>query len=156
MTTGIEDGTKIRFTFDDVTEAVNSEVYIEGIFKRIGTTAVMLENVEYHGVKSSVGTTITGNVSDLVYATFSFKDFVIEKSLIIDLKEDTQKWEYISTTNKWQVDSEFGKEGDVETAVDKKSAAIVLVLDCTSSLGSDGFNRMKEAATNFIEILTNK
>jgi len=30
----------------------------------------------------------------------------------------------------------------------------MLVLDCTSSLGTNGFSQMKNAANNFIDVLT--
>ena len=35
--------------------------------------------------------------------------------------------------------------GDIETIVDKKSAVIMLVLDCTTSLGDSDFGQMKDA-----------
>ncbi len=153
ITGGYDDGTKIRFTLDNVTDAAQSEFYIEGTYKRNGT-ARTLQDIVYHGVRSSSGTTIAGNVSG-VYVTFSFENFMVETTTAMYL-EDTQQWEYVSSTDQWQRNSEFGQVGDIETVVDKKSAVIVLVLDCTTSLGSSDFVEMKEAATNFIEILTNK
>lgn len=70
--------------------------------------------------------------------------------------QNVQQWEYVPSTDQWQRNSEFGQAGDVETIVDKKSAVVMLVLDCTTSLGTDDFKLMKSAATNFIKILTNK
>lgn len=148
ITGGYDDGTKIRFTWDDVADAADSKYYIEGTYKRNGTTRV-LENVVYHGIMSSSGKTITGEVSG-VYVTFAFKD-VIEWMFG---SQKIQQWEYVSSTAQWQRNSEFGQTGDIETIVDKKSAVVMLVLDCTTSLGSNDFGQMKEAATNFIEILT--
>lgn len=153
ITGGYDDGTKIRFTLDNVTDAAQSEFYIEGTYKRNGT-ARTLQDVVYHGVRSSSGTTVVGSVSG-VYVTFSFENFMVETTTTMYLK-DIQQWEYVPSTDQWQRNSEFGQAGDIETVVDKKSAVIVLVLDCTTSLGSGDFAEMKEAATNFIEILTNK
>lgn len=156
ITGGYDNSTKIRFTWDDVTDAADSWNYIEGTYKRDGSTRT-LENVVYRGVNSSSGSTVTGDVSG-VYVTFTFKDFS-QPWTPEWLYPDTQKiqqWEYIPSTAQWQRNSEFGQAGDVETIVDKKSAVVMLVLDCTTSLGSDDFRLMKNAATDFIKILTNK
>ena len=153
ITGGYDDGTKIRFTWDNVKDAANSEYYIEGTYKRNGTTRT-LENVVYHGVNSSSGLTVTGDVSG-VYVTFTFKDFTQPWMLeYLHPNSKIQQWEYASSTAQWQRNSEFGETGDVETIIDKKSAVIMLVLDCTTSLGSNDFKQMKEAATNFIKIVT--
>lgn len=73
ITGGYDNGTKIRFTWDDVADAAYSEYYIEGTYKRNGTTRT-LEDVVYYGINSTSGNTITGDVSG-VYVTFTFKDF---------------------------------------------------------------------------------
>lgn len=154
ITGGYDDGTKIRFTLDDVEDAAESEFYIEGVYKRNGTERT-LQNVVYHGVKSSSGSTISGDVSG-VYVTFSFEGFeIIEPPVTMYLK-DIRQWEYIASNAQWQKNSEFGQAGDIETIVDKKSAVIMLVLDCTTSLGDSDFGQMKDAATNFIRLLTGK
>lgn len=59
-------------------------------------------------------------------------------------------WRYDNTINEWQPDVETrqGTAG-VET---KKSMVVMLVLDCSSSLGSD-FNLVQGAANNFIRSL---
>ena len=55
----------------------------------------------------------------------------------------------------WQVNSEFDKGDDVEVTVERSSAAIMLVLDCSSSLqsGGDKFTEMKTHVKSFIETL---
>ncbi len=148
---GYDDNTKIRFTFDNVTDAAESEVYIEGTYRRNGTVRT-LQDVVYHGVESSNGTTITGELlSGNVY--FSFADF---DGVTVAEVMNAKQWYSSSSKIEWIKNKEFGKDGDIEPEVNRKSAVIVLVLDCTSSLGSDGFSQMKTAATNFIRILTNK
>lgn len=59
-------------------------------------------------------------------------------------------WRYDNTINEWQPDGETrqGTAG-VET---KKSMVVMLVLDCSSSLGTD-FNLVQGAANNFIRSL---
>jgi len=153
ITGGYDDGTKIRFTFDNVTDAAASNFYIEGTYKRNGD-ARSLQNVDYKGLKSSSGTTITGELSS-GYVTFTFKDVMANSGSTIDTK-DVQQWEYVASQSRWQRNSEFGQSGDTETIVDKKSAVVMLVLDCTTSLdagGANGSKEMKAAANNFIEVL---
>jgi uncharacterized repeat protein (TIGR02543 family) len=150
---GYDDGNKIRFTFDNVTDAANSNLYIEGIFTRSGT-ARSLQNVVYQGMTSSSGTTVNGEVTG-VYVYFTFENTKTASGVDVSMS-NVQQWEYIASQTRWQKNSEFGREGDTETVVDKKSAVIMLVLDCTESLvagGANGFNLMKTAAKNFINVL---
>lgn len=144
---GADDGTKMRFTFDNVTDAAASNLYIEGTYKRNGTTRIF-ENVTYHGVNSSSGTTVTGSLSE-TFVTFSFNNFTGAST------SNVKHWEYVASKNQWQPDSEFGQSGNVETTVESKSAVVMLVLDCTTSLGAD-FANMQKAANEFIDVLTQK
>ena len=154
ITGGYDDGTKIRFTFDNVTDASKSNLYIEGTYRRNGDSR-SLENVVYQGLISSSGTTVSGAITDVVYVTFTFENTSTTSGGSVNTN-GTQQWEYIQSESRWQRNSEFGKTGDMETVVDRKSAVIVLVLDCTSSLdagGANGFSQMKSAANNFIDVL---
>lgn len=153
ITGGYNDGTKIRFTFDNVTNAAASNIYIEGTYSRSGTTR-LLQNVVYRGLTSSSGTVITGELSS-GFVTFTFENTKNTSGKDVDTT-NVQQWEYIESMTLWQPNSEFDPNEDSETIVDKKSAVIMLVLDCTSSLdtgGANGFAQMKTAANNFIDIL---
>lgn len=150
MTSGYNDGTKIRFTFDDVEDAADSKVYIEGTYRR-GTTRT-LQDVKYVKVKSSSGTTITGSLSGF-FITFSFENCSIDTTGIS--LTNVKQWEYLSAQVQWLKNLEFNGNKDVETEITRKSAVIMLVLDCTTSLGTD-FEKMKVAAKEFIQILTRK
>jgi len=150
ITGGIDDGTKIRFTFDNVTSAANSNLYIEGTYKRDGTSR-SLQNVIYQGLSSSSGTTVSGTV-DGVYVTFNFENTSNTSGGNIPTNSIKQ-WAYVASQATWQRNSEFGGTGDI--VVDRKSAVIMLVLDCTSSLGSTGFYQMQNAANSFISTLVN-
>ena len=153
ITSGYDDGTKIRFTFDSVTDAANSNLYIEGTYKRNSSNR-SLENVVYQGLSSSSGTTVSGSLSG-VYATFTFQNVSTSSGGNVNT-QNTQQWEYVTSQSRWQKNSEFGQTGDTETIVDRKSAVIMLVLDCTTSLdagGANGFSQMKVAANNFIDVL---
>lgn len=142
---GQSNGTVIRFTFDDVADAAQSEIYIEGTFSLQDRT---LKEITYQGLSCSSGATVTGT-QDGIFVTFSFTD----------LKQTTgdavptnfiKQWSYLPSTSQWQINSEFTPEDNTVTTVDRKSAVIMLVLDCSSSLGSQ-FSNMQTHANQFIE-----
>jgi len=147
ITGGYDDQTKIRFSFDNITDAATSNCYIEGIYRRNGTVRT-LENIVYHGLTSNSGATVNGALAS-GYVTFTFNDVSTINT------DNVQQWEYVPSQSLWQRNSEFGQTGDVETTITRKSAVIMLVLDCTTSLGTTDFNSMKTAANNFIDVLAN-
>ena len=146
---GFDDGAKIRFTFDKITDAATSIAYIEGIFSRSGTTRT-LKNIVYQGMKSSSGTTVVGDISG-GYVTFTFEEVTNGAGGKMNVR-DAQQWEYIASQSRWQRNSEFSQAGSTETVEKKRNAVIMLVLDCTASLGND-FKGMKDAANNFIDVI---
>jgi uncharacterized repeat protein (TIGR02543 family) len=150
MTAGYAEGTKIRFTFDNITDPGMSNFYIEGTYKR-DSNPRLLENVVYQGLTSSSGTTVTGRM-DGVFIFFTFENVSTTSGGSIPTS-DTKQSTYVTSESKWQPNVEFGKAGDVVPIEEKKSAVIMLVLDCTTSLGDTKFASMKSAANGFIDIL---
>ncbi|MDR3250199.1 MAG: hypothetical protein LBT42_00845 [Tannerella sp.] len=144
----LENGTKIRFTFDNVTDAANSTIYIEGTY-----SSGAFKNIVYKGVRSSSGTTVNGTVAG-IFVTFSFNNMTNNSGGNITINENIIKEWYIasSTSTTWQKNSEFDPKNDIQTIIDRKSAAIILVLDCSASLGND-FRLIKESANAFIDML---
>ncbi len=142
---GVSSGTSIRFTFDNVSSAANSSLYIEGTFN-LATRS--LENVKYEGLSSTSGTEVTG-VADGIFVTFTFEKVHTDDNLLIN-KEFTDEWTYVSSANLWQKNSEFNKTEDSDIEVERSSAAILLVLDCSSSLG-DKFVTAQNNAKDFIK-----
>lgn len=151
---GFDDGARIRFTFDDISDADSSKIYVEGIFKRSGTTR-SLQDIVYEGFNSSSGTSVIGELI-AGYVTFTFVNVLTDTGDNVDTK-NTKQWEYITSESRWQKNSEFGQTGDTEIIEVRKSAVIILVLDCTSSLDANeanGFRDMKSAVNDFIDTLT--
>lgn len=144
---GQSNGTKIRFTFDNVSNATNSTMYIEGTF-RLSDRA--LTDVSYHGLSCSSGATIIGQ-QDGIFVTFSFEEVKSLTSRTISASYIDQ-WSYVASSGKWQINSEFTPENNTTMEVSRKSALIMLVLDCSSSLGSQ-FSTAKSNANNFISTL---
>ena len=144
---GVSNGVLVRFTFDNVSSAKNSSLYIEGTFNR---STLSLENVKYVGLSSTSGTTIKG-VRDGIFVNFTFDGVHTNNNTLID-KNFTDEWTYITSNSSWQINSEFDKSENSDVVVKRSSAAIMLVLDCSSSLASD-FGKAKSNAKDFINTL---
>ena len=143
---GLSNGTRVRFTFDKVTSANNSHIYIEGTFDLRSRS---LTDVEYYGMTSTSGTTIKGTVEG-IFVTFKFEGIQTSNGKLLS-KEKIDEW-YQTSSNSWQINSEFDRGENSDVVYDLKSAVIMLVLDCSSSLG-DQFSTMKSAAKDFIGTL---
>jgi formylglycine-generating enzyme required for sulfatase activity len=150
---GISNGTRIRFTFDDVNSSTvaNSQQYIEGTFNLANRS---LTNVTYHGMTCSSGTTIMPKEVNGVYVTYVFDDIVLGTPSEQINKNKIQEWYWVSNYNNWQINSEFTPSSidDVDVQTIYSSAIVMLVLDSSSSLIND-FSQLKSAANQFITTL---
>lgn len=143
-----EHNTRIRFTFDKVSSADESELYVEGVFINDNGTCV-LNNITYHGLQ---------NCGDMIYPTsegmfmlFTFPDlYTLEGEQVTTT--DAKQWNWNNQTEEWEYKPEGVNSGNIVIEKDFKSAMIMLVLDCSSSLGDD-FETVKSAARQFIETL---
>ena len=147
-------GSIIRFTFDNVTDANNSIYYIEGTYDYdFGANIGILKDVIYSGVKCSNGSTWT-SVPDGIFDIFTIHNIATNLGERVSTSYMHQ-WSYIPTTNSWQINSEFDPSSNSSSSEERTSALVMLVLDCSSSLGSD-FSQMQSAANNFLRILAGK
>lgn len=144
---GLPDGTLVRFTFDNVDSADKSEVYIEGIFK---LSTKSLENLEFKGMTSTSGSVIKG-VIDGIFVSFTFENVHTPTNNLIN-KYYIKEWNYITSYKTWQINSEFDKTDNAEITTEQRSLAVMLVLDCSSSLSND-FTTAKKNAKDFINTL---
>ena len=146
---GLGNGTKVRFTFDGVLDAQLSQFYIEGTFNLPDRS---LRNVRYSGVSSTSGSTIQG-VQDGIFVTFKFTDTRIGDEPI-ELRH-VNEWYYVNSTGTWEQNSEFNPSENLDVTVTPNGVLVFLVLDCSSSLGTD-FPKLKEAAKAFVRGLTSE
>lgn len=146
---GLPNGTKVRFTFDNVESAELSTLYIEGTYNYATHS---LENIKSKGLKTGSGSVIKGVVNG-VFVTFSFEKVQTDNNKLIDNKF-IDEWTYIPSNNTWQRNSEFDKEEDSDIVTERSSAVIMLVLDCSSSLADD-FVKAQTNAKDFINTLYN-
>lgn len=149
-------GTKMRFTFDKIptgSDASVSNLYIEGTYNRRiqdGQPHYWLEDVSYHGLTCSAGDKLEGEMATTQDGiVFTFPDVMVNDGSKLSI-DTYQRWRYIPSLSFWQPDGE-GAEGikpDSETIY--KSGAVILVLDCSTSLGTQ-FSTVKSQAVEFVK-----
>lgn len=144
---GVANGTLVRFTFDNAKFATSSKIYIEGRFNLKNKS---LEDIKYVGLTSTSGTTVSGTVED-IFVSFTFEGVQNENNYLVK-SEFTDEWTYVPSNSTWQINSEFDKSENSEIHTERNSAAIMLVLDCSSSLGSQ-FKTAQTNAKDFIKTL---
>ena len=141
---GQSNGTLVRFTFDGYS-AENSSLYIEGTFNLSDRS---LRNVSYHGIKAESGSFIQGK-QDGIFVTYTFSGLQrIDGNGLIPTSNIRQYYKSESATT-WQVNSEFTPDNNTQTTIAHSGAVIMLVLDCSSSLGSQ-FSDMLSYAKDFV------
>ena len=145
-----EPNTKIRFTFDNVTDVNESQCYIEGTYIRNGGKG-QLTDIQYVGLECMSGIAVTASTEG-IFDLFSFQNLTDQNGAQIST-DYVKQWNWLESTSQWQYNSEFTPSDNTQIVNEYKSAMIMLVLDCSSSLGSD-FVNMKTAANGFIETLS--
>ncbi|MBR0065747.1 MAG: hypothetical protein IJQ06_09185 [Paludibacteraceae bacterium] len=137
---------KERFTFDDVTDATKSKCYLEGVYANGA-----LNNINYVGCGSNSGIVVKEKSAGGVKIKFEFEDFSDNKGKAISTT-NMQQWHMEQGQTTWTRNSEFRPNESIETIEEHKTAVVMLVLDCSSSLGND-FENVKSAANDFIKTL---
>lgn len=139
-----------RFTFDNVSNYSASKQYIEGTFNRLSKT---LENITYVGLTSTSGNTVAGTRNTDGFYEYLFEGIQSENGELVS-NQYVQHW--YTDDGIWQKDSEFVFDpSNFSTKKIKRSAAILLNLDCSSSLGTE-FPTLKAAAKSFVSQLYEK
>lgn len=150
---GQSDGTLIRFTFDNAS-ATNSSLYIEGTFHLSDRS---LCDVSYHGLKAESGSTVLGK-QDGIFVTYTFTGLQRENSSSLIPTNNIRQYSKSPSASAWQENSEFTPNNNTQTTVivneTHHGAIILLVLDCSSSLGST-FSNMQSYAKDFIDRVAN-
>jgi hypothetical protein len=141
------DNEKERFTFDDVTDATASQCYLEGVYVNGAMT-----NITYVGCSSTSGARVVEKAAGGVKIQFTFENFADESGQAISTQH-MQQWHMSPGQSTWTRNSEFRPEESTKTIEERKTAVVMLILDCSSSLGDD-FAKVKEAANDFIRTLS--
>ncbi|MDE6296190.1 MAG: hypothetical protein K2M03_09030 [Muribaculaceae bacterium] len=155
-------GDIIRFTLDKSAYDMNynpenSDIWIQGEFSR---SNLSLSNIEYHGL-----TCITGNIVQAEQITINGKTKL--QFTFSDLRDLHGNTLNIGDINYWHSTQdnpglwiphtqESSGSDDIITENEYTSAAIMFVMDCSSSLGEKDFNDLKTIANSLIERLATK
>lgn len=146
---GQSNGTLIRFTFDSYS-AISSSIYIEGTFNLSDRS---LCNVTYHGLNTTSGSTISGK-QEGIFVTFTFTGLQRSDGNGLVPTNNIREFYKSSTATSWQENSEFTPANNTITSVSHSGSIIMLVLDCSNSLGSQ-FGNMQNYAMSFIDNVAN-
>ena len=142
---GQSNGTVIRFTFDN-SSAEKSSLYIEGTFNLVDRS---LRNVSYHGLKAESGAIVQGNQSG-IFVTYTFDGLQREDGNGLVPTNNIRQYYKSANAISWQENSEFTPANNTQTSISHSGAVIMLVLDCSSSLGFQ-FSDMQSYAKDFID-----
>ena len=147
----MSDGATCRFTFDNASNAESSKVWAQGTFNR---STMSLENITYEGLSSNSGNTIRGSQNGL-NVSFTFFDCRDRNGNILQLpdKNYIDHWTYVASNKTWQHNVEMGNN-DIELEK-RNSTAVMMLIDCSSSIGSNDFENIQNVANVFIERLIN-
>ena len=145
---GIDSGTHVRFVFDSES-AESSNLYIDGTFYLNDCT---LRDVSYHGMKSRSGSIVQGT-RDGIFVTFTFMGLQREETGLT-IPTDIRHYYKLPSSSVWQQNSEFTPDNNTQRMVSHVGTIVVLVLDCSSSLGSD-FSKVQQYANEFIDMISN-
>ena len=141
---------RIAFVFDGAASPELSTCKIEATLNANNT----LSDIEYTGLTSSSAATITGqHVNGSIFSfTFNLRTLDNEVPSTYDVHLFKQSLGLGGVT--YAQDVEFNPQSQTYTQTQTKTAGIILVLDVSSSLGSN-FVNVQEAACNFVQILAN-
>lgn len=149
-------GDKLRFTFDKTREEMdfnpeNSEIWVEGTFSRTDNS---INDIVYHGFTSSSGNNIAAVKVEIEGETkyqFTFENMRDEEGNILEIK-NINYWHCTRSNPVWQPHTEFSDGKDAVTETERSSAAVMFVIDCSKSLGSD-FTELQRTVNSLIERL---
>lgn len=149
-------GDKIRFTLDKTREQMsnnpeNSDLWVEGVFSRDDNS---LNNITYHGFTSTSGNKVVAKKVEINGRTkyqFTFENLKDLSGNDLETGE-INFWHCTEANPVWQPHTEFAQDSDVATETERTSAAIMFVMDCSSSLGDD-FAELKRVVLGLIDRL---
>ena len=153
------DGTRMRFSLDiscdhdeNVCEknGINSNLYIDATYRRSGNER-SFDNFAYHGFSGNLTTVKCGERDEKGFYPCRFENLQYD-NMDTEIKQ-IELWK--NDNNEWKHENEALKQEDSAVNESKSSALIMLVLDCTTSLGNTNFKKLQEAGKDFIETLVN-
>jgi hypothetical protein len=166
VTNLLDDGVKVRMTFDvggtTSAAAAASQRYIDGTVNETGGSYTFTDITYGSGIVSDAG---AGPLAGMIISGevhFTFNNIAIfdpdtgKNVPYIPEEGDVIKprqWLINPGYQNWVHNSEYDSSGAGASTVDKSSAVIYLVLDNSTSLGTDDIAQIRTAAINFVNSL---
>lgn len=150
---GYDEGQVLRFTFDLVSSASNSSLYIECTYRRTNDGR-RLDNISYHGFEQGLSTLPSVEKMNNGFYRFVFKNLKKDNGNFINEIDKNRLKLYRRISAGWEPETEFDNNNQSSVIEEQSSALIMLVLDCTTSLGNQ-FSSLKTGAKRFVETLVN-
>jgi len=123
------DGKQVRLSFDDAASANASGVYIEGRFDK---AQGILTEVRYRGMSSSSGATVQGTPNGSS-VSFTFEGLRRDDARRVSMYYSNL---WYNTGSEWLSPEKFVQDRDVVVDDQRLSSVVLLVVDCSSSMGS--------------------
>lgn len=139
---------KERIVFDQKS-ATESKIYIEAT--KLKESPLKYSNITYVGCKSDSGSEVQGEKNGEGSTVFVFDNFTdLNGGKLSYTRTDLWYWD----GTEWAHDAEYDGQNGARTEEVHKSAAIMLILDCSKSLEEQNrFADVKNAAVKFLETL---
>jgi len=164
VTTLLDEGTRVRMTFDlDVSNnsasAGTSQRYIEGTIGSVDNTYTF-NNITYvGGISSAAGAGPLIGTRSGTRVNFVFNNITLANpntgvtAAYNPAANQTRQWLIQPGSSVWGPNTEYDSTGSSTTNIEKRSAIIYLVLDCSTSLSDTQVTQIRTAATSFINSL---
>lgn len=140
-----------------VAQADKAKYYIEGDYsiRRDANNQFVytLSNISSKGIYFTTVDSIMGKVEEDESISFTFEKASTDCPDGFQNGLKFWKWQSDGKTNSWQRDSEV-KDAQQNFETDKVMV-VMLVLDCSTSLGDENFAKLQKSAIKFIDILYN-
>ena len=143
-TISLDNGMKVRYTFDIFDSADASEMYIEGTYQADGDK---LTELVYQGLTCSSASPLAPTEANDLYLTYRFNDIKLDSGEPIDVNT-IQEWRWNKRCNIWQRNAEFDP---AQQTVDLfSSALLMLAVECSSAFDANDFAQLKSQCSDFI------
>lgn len=138
-------------------QAENAKYYIEGDYEISrgdnNQFVYTLTNITSKGITFAPVDKIVGHVEDDESISFAFEKAQTDYPGGFDEGLKFWKWQYDGKEYKWQRDSEV-KDAQQQFKTDGVMV-VMLILDCSTSLGEVNFAKLQNAAIKFIDVMYN-
>jgi len=158
-------GTTVRMTFNSNTDpdsAGASQRYIEGTVSEVGGTYTFTNITYGGGISTAAGAgSLLGTING-TRLSFEFNNITIldtdtgQITNFIPVSTMTKQWYKTTGSSQWTHNDDYSPTNSITGNVEKRSAIIYLVLDCSNSLSSTQISSIRTAASNFITSVYNQ